>query len=411
MAFKLPILTLLLMWLQTCQPQMPPISPQTPSQSSAPLLPGSSYAQARAWLAAHPYLSADVIGPLPGMDHWYLIAWRQLEDGYFLDLGLAFDEAEPGVSATPQSDPGPLDSVALSLVQRRLSPGKDPDSSWDPRPWEDIAHANPWAQTDKLGLSLMRAVFGPQLAQDYQMARLLYDGPEYVLEAPTEYVRERIGALDYRVYAWNQRVRIFVGERHGFEITEGLKLDDKDQSVSFKLNSRQKAREDAEILAHNRERYLDSREQASWELETGAGILLQIPTLSARLLYQSPAWDEHWALQLRYALMLPNLWVPRPDMGQSHFLNLGGRAYLSEPGDFWRSYLQAELGIGYSSGGASPPGLAEVALLGIGADLPLTQQLRLGASLTSGIAALQGYYAPPFALVPPLLQVYASYGF
>lgn len=246
MAFKLPLLlSLMLMWLHTCQNP----APEAPEQR----LPayGSSYTDTKAWLEQHPYLKDGIIGPLPGMYGWSLIGWRRQAGDEFLDLNLYFDDASQG------DLPGPLTGTELLLVKRRPAPDKDPEQSWDPRAWEDISFVNPWSQSDARGLELLRSVYGKALAEDFRQAKLIYDGPEYVQAAPQDYERSKIGPIEYRVYVWSERVQLYEGERGGYEINDMGTSAEKEPVIAFITDSRENVREWAEILRHNAQRYQD----------------------------------------------------------------------------------------------------------------------------------------------------------
>ncbi len=136
-------------------------------------------------------------------------------------------------------------------------------------------------------------------------------------------------------------------------------------------------------------------------LEISAGTLLHIPTFSLRYGYLTPWLDNRVSLQARYALLTPNLIVPRPEMALGHGLSLGGRYYLFVPEHFWQPYLQADL-----AGLLIPNSLTAGGLLfGLGSEFKLAASWRIGISLSSGLASTYGYYAPPITLIPPLLEV------
>lgn len=136
-------------------------------------------------------------------------------------------------------------------------------------------------------------------------------------------------------------------------------------------------------------------------LEISAGTLLHIPTFSLRYGSLTPWLDNQFSLQVRYALLTPNLIVPRPEMALGHGLSLGGRYYLFAPDHFWQPYLQADL-----AGLLIPNSLTAGGLLfGLGSEFKLGSAWRIGISLSSGLAATYAYYAPPISPIPPLFEV------
>lgn len=136
-------------------------------------------------------------------------------------------------------------------------------------------------------------------------------------------------------------------------------------------------------------------------LEISAGTLLHIPTFSLRYGYLTPWLDNRLSLQARYALLTPNLIIPRPEMALGHGLSLGGRYYLFASDSFWQPYLHADLAGLLIPNSLTAGGL----LLGLGTEFKLNDFWRIGISLSSGLAASYGYYAPPITPIPPLFEV------
>lgn len=223
-------------------------------------LPGQTFRDITRWVQDHPLLSPQLIGPLNLMDYWQVIAFRELQDQVFIDLEFLFSSADDPGAATAK-----IHEEALTIVEKEPKNDKsEAELILDPRPWVDTTYLALWDPANPKAHLVLDRVYGPAVAQDFQNAQRVFQGDEYVEEAPTSYVRYPIAQRRYRVYVWSKDVKIFLGQQYGYEVSTVSLLGNTPGKVSLKIKSKAEALADVKALQHN------AREYAAYVRETEA---------------------------------------------------------------------------------------------------------------------------------------------
>ncbi|MGE3725496.1 MAG: hypothetical protein AB7I41_08100 [Candidatus Sericytochromatia bacterium] len=217
--------------------------------SSAFAYPGDSYAETLNWIKKHPFLSSHFVGPLSGMDFWKIIAFRQLQDTVFLDVELYYDSE---INGDKQAK---LWEESLHLVRRKYNPNKAMDEYSDKRPWEDLEYLHFWTRENPKARLILTNVYHSALANDFAQSKLIFQGNEYTEEAPMSYYRRNLPEnSQYKLFAWTEDVKIFLGNQYGFEVSNTGVMG-KTPYFSLKIISKIEAQNSARILAKNMKIY------------------------------------------------------------------------------------------------------------------------------------------------------------
>jgi hypothetical protein len=214
-------------------------------------LPGQSYREITSWVHNHALLSPQLIGPINLMDYWQVTAFRELQDQVFIDIEFLFSSADNPGAATAK-----VHEEALTIVEKEPKNDKSEDELiFDPRPWIDKAYLAIWEPTNPKAHLVLERVYGAAVAQDFKNAQLLFQGNEYVEEAPTSYVRYPIEQRRYRMYIWGKDVKIFLGAQYGYEVSTVSLSGNTPDKVSLKIKSKAEALADVKTLQHNAREY------------------------------------------------------------------------------------------------------------------------------------------------------------
>ncbi|MBT9548680.1 MAG: hypothetical protein IV090_25020 [Candidatus Sericytochromatia bacterium] len=212
---------------------------------SAFAYPGDTYNETLNWIKNHQFLSSQFIGPLSGMDFWKIIAFRQLQDNVFLDVELHYDSQVNGDKKAK------LWEESLYLVRRKYNPNKAIDEYSDKRPWEDEEYLHIWTRDNPKAHLILSHVYDKEMANDFEKSKLIFHGNEYTEEAPMSYYRRDLPEVSqYKIFAWTEDVKIFLGNQYGFEVSNTGVMG-KTPYFSLKIISKIEAQNSANILAKN----------------------------------------------------------------------------------------------------------------------------------------------------------------
>lgn len=214
--------------------------------SPAWAVPGQTIPELQQWVKKHAFLAPYLQGPIDYMDdEVFWIGFRQIDSTHFLDVVFAglSDKRSPVIF-----------SDELKLVQRAYQADLKPEYG-DKRPWKDIALVDVWSRDNPTAYALIRQVYSPAIAADFQKSQLIFKGPEYTYAYPGTYARYKIPDLQYEVFAWVPEVQVYQGKHFTYEVSPMGHFGSRYETMTLKIRPVSEATMIAATLQHNFKMY------------------------------------------------------------------------------------------------------------------------------------------------------------
>lgn len=226
-------------------------------------LPGKTLAETESWVKKHSFLSTWMTGSSEIYEGFPFerIAFRELQDRWFIDLRITFDS--PGFNSGKSLESSKALHEMLYLVQKQYvgETKSEDDKRFDPRPWKDVACKNIWQRENQTAQLLLSKIYSPALANDFKTAKLAYQGPFYIPagigwghEGPLWYP-DKASSEDLSRWGMVSRVKsdvsIYIGSLYTFEVRSDDGASPDDTCIGLKINPRNWGVETAATLNHN----------------------------------------------------------------------------------------------------------------------------------------------------------------
>jgi len=235
--------------------------------ASAEALPGETYGNVSKWVKNHKFLTPWLTGFSTDQedvhyDNYEFLAFRQLQDNWFLDITLNFGGRDSKFNAEKKE-------VLSTLELKKKVYDKSAIDLWDKRPWRNLHCKDIWSRQDETANQLLNEVYGKQVADDFQKSKLIYEGAFWVA---LDFGWGHNSVLDSNLFPANASlvsergmapvdegvIQILLGEKYGYIWSEKfLYLPDNEDAKcpSLTIVSKQMAQKNANILTHNLKLY------------------------------------------------------------------------------------------------------------------------------------------------------------
>ncbi len=168
--------------------------------TSANALPEWTGQQIRNWIKTHSFLSPNFRDDGAGVT-WYIDAHREIEGG-----GRIVVRYEHGIGEDPTRAKTVFKQARLFVVKNI----KDYE-----------IQSNVWSRDSKLTSTLLKQIYGQEVAQDFANSKLVYKAMDYYVEyTAQQYRRERIDTIPTQSESlWDQgETQLFQGKRFAYDI-------------------------------------------------------------------------------------------------------------------------------------------------------------------------------------------------
>ena len=239
----------------------------------AAALPGHSLAETESWVSKHPFLANWMTGGVEFHSNFPFerIAFRQLEDRWFVDLRITFAPPRPDSGLSLQRSETLHET--LYLVQKEFIGNRktEHEKYIDARPWQDVACQDIWSRQNTRAQKLLTDIYSPALARDFASAKLIYRGPFYI-PARVGYGHEghlwhpdKATEADLKQVGMVARVKsevaLYLGAGYAYEVRSDDIARPDDSCVGLKINPRAWGLTTAQTLHHN------FKMHAKWQLQ------------------------------------------------------------------------------------------------------------------------------------------------
>jgi hypothetical protein len=227
-------------------------------------LPGQTKQEITGWIKNHSFLASYYFTE-PGMDATeYLTAFRQLQDGYFIDvIHPIYMTNQVGIKQPPYAEYSELQLTRRKYVKKE-NDNHVPDNTYfisDNRPWEIIEVIDVWSRTNDQGLMLIQEIFGKTIKNDFANSKMIFDDYEYVEMVPSEYFREKIEYPNVYPIEPRSYVKLFIGEKWGYEVhglypfNDNNERDENNPKTTLRIKKRNEIIADSAVLSHNKKMF------------------------------------------------------------------------------------------------------------------------------------------------------------
>lgn len=242
------------------------LQPQT-----AQALPGKTLAETQTWVKKHPFLSTWLVAgtdPPEGFQ-FERVAFRELQDHWFVDVHLTFDP--PGEGKSRQYSKSLFDYLFLVQKEYVGNPDSEDGIVWDPRPWKDVACKDIWYRDNQTAALLLSKIYSPAVAEDFKTAKLAYQGPYMIPhrigaghEGPLWWP-DKANDEDLNRWGLFRRIRsdvsLYIGTLFAYEVRDDIIPGTESEAYSrpgcigLKINPRSWGIETTGTLKHNQKMY------------------------------------------------------------------------------------------------------------------------------------------------------------
>lgn len=259
----------------------------------AQALPGKTLAETESWVKHHPFLSTWTLANDPSLNNYDLfrIAFRELQDHWFIDIFMEFKPASRG--QTVQQSTVMFDFLHLLQKEYVGKKNSEEETYGDKRPWKDVACKDIWTRDNQTAFLLLSKIYSPAVAEDFKTSKQAYKGPFYTLatvgwgEDGFKWFPEKADETQLDHWGMGKLVQsdvsLYIGSLYSYEVRNDAPVESdidlgvENSCIGLKINPRQWGIETAGTLQHNLKMYAkwQQMEQAKNQRNKPAEIKVQ----------------------------------------------------------------------------------------------------------------------------------------